>query len=65
MEKTELPLKLLDTLKYVSKKSLFYQRLFLRHSLDINKIVAYEDFLKIPLTNAVKNFRFSGHSLNP
>jgi len=51
MKKTELPLKLLDTLQYVSDKSLFYQHLFSRHSINPDKILEYDDFLKIPLTN--------------
>jgi len=51
MEKKELPFKLLDTLKYVSDKSLFYQHLFSNNSINISDILEYKDFLKIPLTH--------------
>jgi len=51
MKKTELPLKLLDTLKYVSDRSIFYQHLFSKNFININEVLEYKDFLKIPLTH--------------
>lgn len=42
--------RLSETLKYVDEKSIFYKKLFAKHSIDINKIKTLEDLRELPVT---------------